>query len=91
MTLKITKSDLDILVARISPLNTHERRQAYREGKFARADLCKDVNKRYRWDLLAMSKIKIGDGVGIEGDVNLYAYMNDSHIDSALKSFIEKL
>ncbi len=41
--------------------------------------------KRYRWDLLEQSQIKIGDGINIDGDVNIYAYANKAHIDTALR------
>jgi len=41
--------------------------------------------KRYRWDMLEKAQIKIGDGVKIDGDVNIYAYANDNHIDTALR------
>ena len=41
--------------------------------------------KRYRWDLLEKSQIKIGDGINIDGDVNIYAYANNNHIDTALR------
>lgn len=41
--------------------------------------------KRFRWDLLEKSRIVIGDGVNINGDVNIYAYANNSHIDTALR------
>jgi hypothetical protein len=41
--------------------------------------------KRYRWDMLEKSGIKIGDGVNIFGDVNIYAYANKKHIDTALR------
>ena len=41
--------------------------------------------KRYRWDMLEKSQIKIGDGINIDGDVNIYAYANKNHIDTALK------
>lgn len=41
--------------------------------------------KRYRWDMLEQSQIKIGDGTNIAGDVNIYAYANDNHIDTALR------
>ena len=41
--------------------------------------------KRYRWDMLERTKIKIGDGINIDGDVNIYAYANDNHIDTALR------
>lgn len=48
-----------------------------------------DIEKRFRWDCFWASKIKIGDGIGIDGDINLYAYMNDDHIDTALKNYID--
>lgn len=40
---------------------------------------------RFRWDALRASGVKIGDGVGVHGHVNLYAYCNDEHIDTALR------
>ena len=45
----------------------------------------KDVEKRLRWDLLYAAKLSpwICD--------NLYPYLNDSHIDTALKSIINEL
>ena len=50
--------------------------------------LGKDINKRFRWDIFRLSNIKIGDGKGIQGDINLYSYMNDEHIDTALKHYV---
>ncbi|MEH6557414.1 MAG: hypothetical protein V7459_05950 [Oceanicoccus sp.] len=41
--------------------------------------------KRFRWDLLEKSEIKIGDGINIHGDVNIYAYANKIHLDTALR------
>jgi hypothetical protein len=41
--------------------------------------------KRYRWDMLEQSQIKIGDGINIDGDVNIYAYAHNNHIDTALR------
>lgn len=91
MTLKIKPADLETLKSFLAPVDTAELRQKYLAGDFPRADVCKDIDKRYRWDLLYRSRIKIGDGVGIQGDVNLYSYMDDNHIDSALRSFIKPL
>lgn len=45
--------------------------------------------KRLRWDILYASRIKIGDGIGMEGDVNVYGYANDEHIDTALRSIMK--
>ena len=39
--------------------------------------------KRYRWDMLEQSGIRIGSQ--IDDDVNLYAYANKTHIDTALR------
>ncbi len=41
--------------------------------------------KHYRWDMLEKSEIKIGDGINIDGDVNIYGYANKNHIDTALR------
>ena len=49
-----------------------------------------DPDKSFRWGLLIASKIKIGDGVGTKGDVNLYAYMNDNQIDTALRRYVKE-
>lgn len=91
MSLKIKKEDLEFLKGKIKPIDTQENREKYLRGDFSNSDRCKDLNKRYRWDLLYSSRISIGDGVGTQGDLNLYAYLNDEHIDSALKSFIPTL
>ena len=41
--------------------------------------------KQYRWDLLEQSQFIIGDGVTLNGDVDIYAYANKSHVDTALR------
>jgi hypothetical protein len=44
----------------------------------------KDIEKRFRWDLLfAANSLWVCD--------NLYSYMDDSHIDTALKSIVREL
>ena len=53
-------------------------------------NLGKDKDKRFRWDLLCSSKIVIGDGIGIHGDIDLYGYMNDLHIDTVLKLYVSE-
>lgn len=88
--MKITQEHLQTLQQAVSPHDTAERRKDYREGRFKNSATCKNVNMRYRWDLLYMSKLKIGDGVGMSG-LPLYQYMNDVNIDSALKHFIKDL
>lgn len=83
--MKIKPEHLQALVDAIKPLDTPERRAHYTSNVKA-----KDINKRYRWDLLYISKLKIGDGRGCEG-LPLYEYMNDVHIDTALRSIVPLL
>ena len=46
----------------------------------------KDINMRIRWDLFWCTGLKIG-----ESDLPLYDYMNDTHIDTALKKIMTEL
>ena len=77
----------------IAPFDTPERRELYRTGKVHKAAVTKDMNKRYRWDLFF-----IGEGhrrpheptVKWMCDV-LYTYLNDDHIDTALRSIVKPL
>jgi len=50
----------------------------------------KDLDKRVRWDCLHATKIKIGDGIGMDG-LPLYAYLHDDHIDTALRHIMKEL
>ena len=50
----------------------------------------KDLDMRVRWDCLYATKIKIGDGIGMDG-LPLYAYLDDSHIDTALRNIMKEL
>lgn len=52
--------------------------------------LSKFTPKRLRWDMLYFSKLKVGDGRGMDG-LPLYQYMNDDHIDTALKACCREL
>lgn len=88
--MKITDEHLAALRAAIVPCDTPERREAYLRGDFHNADRVKDLDMRYRWDLLYASGLKIGDGVGMEG-LPLYGYLNDDHIDTALRSIVPVL
>lgn len=77
--LRIRPDDLDAIRAAVAPLDTDDRRSAYARGDFPRAELCKDLDKRYRWDLLHAARFPI---------VPLYEYLSDAHIDSALRSLV---
>lgn len=84
--MKITPEHLEELRKAVTPLDTPERRERYRQAGLADMDL----NKRYRWDLLYGSKLKIGDGRGMSG-LPLYAYLDDTHIDTALRRIVKSL
>lgn len=45
--------------------------------------------KRFCWDLFYASKFRVGDGIGITGDINIKG-CNDSHIETAIKSSLNK-
>ena len=78
--MKIKPEDFSVLQEKISHLDTEELRQKYQAESLSA--------KRYRWDLLYASKVKIGDGIGTQGDVNVYGYADDSHIDTALRTIV---
>lgn len=46
------------------------------------ADKVKDLNKRYRWDLLWLLKLDLTE---------IYKYANDSHIDTVLRKLVRPL
>lgn len=91
MALKIKPEHLAILREAIKPLDTAERRLQYRNRLFPRADKCRDVNKRYRWDLLWAAGIRFGAASKSLDMHTLYEYLNDSHIDAALRSLVTDL
>jgi hypothetical protein len=83
--MKMAAPDFAALKAAIEPLDTAERRQVYREGKFARAELVKDLDTRYRWDLYWQA----GGLHGVLPDVT-HDY-KDAHIDTALRNIVAPL
>lgn len=82
-TLKIKPEDYAVL--RDAMVKVMQENPAAREN-YRVAGL---TEKRYRWDVLHQTRLKVfGDGAGTQGDLNLYAYLNDDHIDSALKKIV---
>jgi hypothetical protein len=81
----ITTDHLNHMRAAIVPLDTPERREAYRTGNFPRADKVKDLNTRYRYDLLYAS------GLNPWLCSTVYSYANDTHIATALKAIVPQL
>lgn len=86
MALKIKAEHLQKLKDGIQRLDTPAERQRYIRGDFTGSDRVRDLYKRYRWDLYwAASR---GDS---DFHSNLYDYLNDDHIDSALRSIVPPL
>lgn len=75
--MKIKPEHLQTLVDNLTPFDTDELRSQYKA--------CGLSDKRYRWDLtyLANSSRFICDV--------LYEYMNDDHIDTALRKIVKPL
>ena len=67
----------------IEVLDAPHRRAAYLAGDFPRAELVKDLDKRYRWDLAYAAGVHFGD-LYDEG-------LNDTHIDTALRMIVPPL
>lgn len=75
--MKITQEDYRVLESHIKGSQTYPMLLEYRAKGLS--------DKRYRWDCLWSSGLKIGDSAGMPGDLNLYDYMDDTHIDTALR------
>lgn len=58
---------------------------AYSNGMFANADTCKDLQKRFCFDLL------YGAGLVRWVCANVYTYANDDHLFTALKAICPKV
>ena len=86
--MKMTDRDFSTLTEMVSKFDTEEIRKMYRQDKFPRAEVCTDKNKRYRWDCLY-------EAVATDtypGYMNgLYRYLNDDHIDTALRMIVSPL
>jgi|JI10StandDraft_1071094.scaffolds.fasta_scaffold42059_10 hypothetical protein len=83
--MKVTAEHLANLTEAIAPLDTPERRTAYRNGDFAKADAVTDLDKRYRWDLFWAA----WDAAGQSPD--FLAQYNDAHLDTALRHIVPVL
>jgi len=88
---KMTSEDYEILESFLDKVvrKMGKRKLMEYKEKLAEDPRVRDVEMRFRWDLLHASRIKIGDGRGMRGDVELYAYMNDAQIDTALKHYVK--
>jgi hypothetical protein len=83
--MKVSPDQLSILRGAIAPLDSSELRARYRAGDFPRADAVKDLDKRYRWDLLhAAGSWRLTSPLYENG-------CNDAHIDTALRAIVPAL
>ena len=62
-------------------------RYDYIAGDFPRADLVNDLDKRFRWDMFHFSK-RYWSGLTVN---DLYEYINDVNIDTALRRIVPPL
>ena len=81
--MKMSDEQFRALESACKPLNTEQNRAAYREGRFPRAERCKDVNMRFRWDIFS--------ACGIDPSPLYRSGLNDSHISTALRRIIPDL
>ena len=76
--MKITQADYDVLRTAISPYHSTSKLQAY---------IDKDLTQRkYVWDLIHLARTRNGFDV-----CQFYHYLNDDHIDTALRSILKEL
>lgn len=79
--MKITQAELVALRESIATIDTPAMRAKYIEGRFPRASECKDLDKRYRWDLFWSAS----------GMLRLNNEYSDAHIDTALRQIVPSL
>ena len=84
--MKMTPALFNLLRAEIERYDTPSRRAAYREGRYPRADRTRDLNMRYRWDLLWAVHGLLPDT--LRGELN---DLRDTHIDTALRRIVAQL
>lgn len=84
--MKMSAALYDWLHAAIEHHDTDARRAAYREGRFPRADRTRDLNMRYRWDLLWAVHGALPDALRAELND-----LRDTHIDTALRRIVAQL
>jgi hypothetical protein len=85
-TVKVTPEHLAEIRDAVTPLDTEEWRERYRQRAILRADQVKDIDKRYRWDLY-YAAARDSEG-GLPDSTNGY---NMNHIDTALRAVVPPL
>lgn len=85
--MRITPEHLTLIREAVTPLDTPERREGYRNREFPRAAAVKNLDKRYRWDLFyAATRVDLNALRPV-----LDAGYFDTHFDTALKAVVPAL
>lgn len=94
MPARINGHSLAILQSAVSRNDTAERRARYLAGEFPRADQVRDLNERYRWDLLWLAEAEAraaGSATPLRQLRDLNPNLETAHIDTALRSIVPVL
>ena len=85
--MKIKPEHFEQLKTLIEPLDAATLRTRYQNKDFPRSDNVKNLDMRYRWDLFHM----IPPCTRHPFSKTMYEYMNDDHIDTALRRIVPPL
>lgn len=85
--MKIHPIHMAALRTGIAEIDTEARRARYRAGNYMNAAQTKDLDRRYRWDL--MWDLPVGERRALVN--TMYEYLNDAHIDTALRAIVPML
>lgn len=83
--MKINPEHLEQLRKAIAPFDTPARRAQYKAGKFKGATRTNNLDMRYRWDSIYAANLDSWLSH------TLYKYLDDTHIDTALRSLVPSL
>jgi hypothetical protein len=82
--MKMSAAAFEELRTAVSVLDTEDRRATYRARDFPRADTVRNIDQRYRWDLLHEALPRFA--------IEQYAAgLDDSHIDTGLRKAVPAL
>lgn len=84
--MKMAERIYEGLRAAIEEIDTPERRAVYAARDFPRAELVRDLDRRYRWDLFYDAQLSFW----LAG-YTIPAELDDSHIDTALRRIVPTL
>lgn len=82
--MKVSPTDFARLRDAIAEFDTPEVRAQYARGDFPRADKCKDLYKRFRWDLYWAAWYRGFQFTDSDA-------LHDAHIDTALRKIVAPL